>query len=232
MSLQVYVIAMHFSWCPTFTQFRNWVNDGSLAWLLPCCEPVIHDLFQGLYSIGVHKSRNGLGPAYLTTWLSPEATVSQLQSVEWLIWSSLSSCFWQISLGKGPSATAFILKYCADLHKMLKTSTAWRRCSGMAEQSEFFHANGVYLFFFLNRFFSCFIYFLSACPCPSFWGDLGSWNVQPLLSGPGTKFWTCSYPGVSPLEIWSQIQGVREISKEAVSKLQRVFTFLVGVTWG
>lgn len=49
-----------------------------------------------------------------------------------------------------------------------------------------------------------------------------------VYTGSGMRFWTCSDPGVSPLEIWSQIQGVHEISKEAVSKLQRVFASLIG----
>lgn len=156
-------------------------------------------------------------------------------------WSGAASApvFWQMSLSESPSATAFILKYCADLQKMLKSSRVWRRCSGMAEQSEFFHVNGRFGFFSsLNPFFSCFIYFLSTCPFLPFWGELRILNVQPLLSelfvctGPGTKFWTCSDSGVSPLGIWSQIQGICEISKEAVTKLQRVFTFLTGVRWG
>lgn len=43
------------------------------------------------------------------------------------------------------------------------------------------------------------------------------------------RFWTSSDPGMLPLEIWSQIQGVCEISEEAVSNFQRVFTFLRGV---
>lgn len=195
--------------------------------------------FQGLYSIGVHKSRNGLGPAYLTSWLSPEATVSQLQSGEWLICSSLSSLFfWQMSLSKGPSATAFVLKYCVDLQKMLKSSIVWRRSSGMAEHSEFFHANAIFFCVLVSERIFQLLHLISACPLPSFGETGGAYMCNYCCSGvliytgPRTRFWTCSDPGMPPLEIWSQIQGVCEISKEAVSKLQRVFTFLIGVKWG
>lgn len=59
-------------------------------------------------------------------------------------WSGAVSApvFWQMSLSESPSATAFVLKYGTDLQKMLKSSRIWRRCSGMAEQSESFHAYG------------------------------------------------------------------------------------------
>lgn len=78
----------------------------------------------------------------------------------------------------------------------------------MAEQTKFFHANGVFVFFFLNGFFSCFIYFLSAPLPPSFWGDLGTLNVQPLNHCPqGFLFIQGLVPGfglVQTLE-WVQI---------------------------
>lgn len=107
----------------------------------------------------------------------------------------------------------------------------------MAERSEFFHAYEVFFFFFpLNGFFSCFIYFLFSLSPPLILGRPGELKCATtalrvlVYTGSGTRFWTCSDPGVSPLEIWSQIQGVCEISKEAVSKLHRVFTFLIGAT--
>lgn len=48
----------------------------------------------------------------------------------------------------------------------------------MAEQPEILHANRVLSFFFLNEFFSCFSYSLSACPHPSFWADQENLNLQ------------------------------------------------------
>lgn len=56
---------------------------------------------------------------------------------QWRSWSGVASApvFWQMSLSESPSATAFILKYCADLQQMLESSVVWR-CIGMDELSE------------------------------------------------------------------------------------------------
>lgn len=115
---------------------------------------------------------------------SHQRQVSQLQSGEWLICSSLSSLFffWQMSLSKDPSATVFILKYCVDLQKMLKSSIVWRRSSGMAEQSEFFHANGIFLCVFVSERIFQLVHLLSfSLSSPLIWRDLGSLNVLLLL---------------------------------------------------
>lgn len=143
-------------------------SELMMAHWLECCLAVnlwFMICFQGLYGIGIHKSRNGLGPAYLTYRLSPEATVSQLQSAEWLIWSSLGSFS-----GRSPSARvrqpqlSFWNIVLTFRKKMVKSSVAWRRYAGIAE---FFHANGVFFFFWLNGFPGCFIYLLSSSPLPS-----------------------------------------------------------------
>lgn len=126
-------------------------SELMMAHWLDCCLAVnlwFMICFQGLYGIGIHKSRNGLGPAYLTYRLSPEATVSQLQSAEWLIWSSLGSFS-----GRSPSARvrqpqlSFWNIVLTFRKKMVKSSVAWRRYAGIAD---FFHANGVFFFFFFS----------------------------------------------------------------------------------
>lgn len=72
------------------------------------------------------------------------------QESGWSVAASAPFFFWQMSLSKGPSGTAFILKYYVDLQKMLKSSIVWRRSSGMAEQSEFFHVNGIFFCVFVS----------------------------------------------------------------------------------
>lgn len=226
-------------------------SELMMAHWLECCLAVnlwFMICFQGLYGIGIHKSRNGLGPAYLTYRLSPEATVSQLQSAEWLIWSSLGSFS-----GRSPSARvrqpqlSFWNIVLTFRKKMVKSSVAWRRYAGIAE---FFHANGVFFFFFvwmdfLGASFTSFHHppFPPLLPFFAlFWGQLESLNVHAQLLGllMYTGLLTalrrvqapCLDPRVSLLESWSQSQGVCVISREPIPQLQRVFTFLTRVTRG
>lgn len=83
-------------------------------------------------------------------------------------WSGAASApvFWQMSLSEGLSATAFVLKYCADLQEMLKSSIVWRRCSGWLSSLRFYMLIGSCLFFSWTNFLAASVTLFQPVPTP------------------------------------------------------------------